>query len=85
MPEIPKHKITTLDPSDENFILGIPEDVGLHDPDWSTHTPDCIKLSHPYDKHTKIVIGKTGISNITDEGVMEHFSFEDPFNVSNDR
>ncbi|XP_034234543.1 transcription initiation factor TFIID subunit 1-like [Thrips palmi] len=82
MPEIPKHKITTIDPSDENFILGIPEDVGHLDSEWST--PDCVKLSHPYDKCTKIVVGKTGISNITDEGPLEHFSFEDPFNVSND-
>lgn len=27
MPKIPKPKILTLDPNDENIILGIPDDV----------------------------------------------------------
>ncbi|KAK3914724.1 Transcription initiation factor TFIID subunit 1 [Frankliniella fusca] len=84
MPEIPKPKLPTLDPNDENVILGVPEDVFDIHQSWSTQqTNSCIKLSHPHVKTSKILIGKTGVKIITEDDHPQ-YSFNDPFNVSND-
>lgn len=83
MPEIPKPRLPTLDPSDDNLILGVPEDVFDAHQSWSTQQSSVIKLSHPRVKSSKIVIGKTGIRIISEDD-EPRYSFEDPFNVSND-
>lgn len=83
MSHIPKPKVPTLDPSDENLVLGIPDD-GDFQQDWASSKPDCVKLPHPYDNNLKIVVGKAGILEISEKDQTPVF-LEDPFNVSNDR
>lgn len=85
MMQIPKPKIPILDPSDENIILGVPDDIDYSQPDWLTPNPSCVKLSHPYNKNFKILVSKTGITKVKEKDVSPPFSHEDPFNVSNDR
>ncbi|XP_072931963.1 transcription initiation factor TFIID subunit 1 [Epargyreus clarus] len=87
MPKIPKPKILTLDPNDENIILGIPDDV---DPSKITRergpTPK-VKIPHPHVKKSKILLGKAGVINVLQEDAPPpppKSPDRDPFNISND-
>ncbi|XP_053607515.1 transcription initiation factor TFIID subunit 1 isoform X2 [Plodia interpunctella] len=87
MPKIPKPKILTLDPNDENIILGIPDDV---DPSKITRasgpTPK-VKIPHPHVKKSKILLGKAGVINVLQEDAPApppKSPDRDPLNISND-
>ncbi|KAH9633342.1 hypothetical protein HF086_004056 [Spodoptera exigua] len=80
MPVVPKPKILTLDPNDENIILGIPDDV---DPSKITR----VKIPHPHVKKSKILLGKAGVINVLQEDAPPpppKSPDRDPFNISND-
>lgn len=86
MDEIPEPPILTLDPNDENIILGIPEDV---DPATlnQDEAPVKVKIPHPHVKKSKILLGKAGvITTIEEESPPPppKSPDKDPFNLSND-
>ncbi|XP_068631569.1 transcription initiation factor TFIID subunit 1 [Battus philenor] len=87
MPTIPKPKILTLDPNDENIILGIPDDV---DPSKITRErgpAPKVKIPHPHVKKSKILLGKAGVINVLQEDAPPpppKSPDRDPFNISND-
>ncbi|CAH0723368.1 unnamed protein product, partial [Brenthis ino] len=87
MPQIPKPKILTLDPNDENIILGIPDDV---DPSKITRErgpAPKVKIPHPHVKKSKILLGKAGVINVLQEDAPPpppKSPDRDPFNISND-
>ncbi|XP_013169257.1 PREDICTED: transcription initiation factor TFIID subunit 1 isoform X1 [Papilio xuthus] len=87
MPAIPKPKILTLDPNDENIILGIPDDV---DPSKITRErgpAPKVKIPHPHVKKSKILLGKAGVINVLQEDAPPpppKSPDRDPFNISND-
>lgn len=88
MTKIPKPKIVTLDPNDENIILGIPEDVDPAQQRANSATPVKVKIPHPHVKNSKILLGKAGIINVMEEdspAPPPKSPDRDPFNVSNDR
>ncbi|KAJ1525331.1 hypothetical protein ONE63_010152 [Megalurothrips usitatus] len=87
MSKIPKPKIVTLDPNDENIILGIPEDVDPAQQRANSATPVKVKIPHPHVKNSKILLGKAGIINVMEEDApapAPKSPDRDPFNVSND-
>lgn len=87
MSKIPKPKIVTLDPNDENIILGIPEDVDPAQQRTNSATPVKVKIPHPHVKNSKILLGKAGIINVMEEDTPApppKSPDRDPFNVSND-
>uniref|UniRef100_T1J1P4 Transcription initiation factor TFIID subunit 1 n=1 Tax=Strigamia maritima TaxID=126957 RepID=T1J1P4_STRMM len=81
MDKIPEPKILTLDPNDENVVLGIPDDP---DPNaQSTDQPNKDKKD-PIRK-SRILLGKAGV--ITEPEAPQppaKMPEKDPFNVSND-
>ncbi|XP_049868741.1 transcription initiation factor TFIID subunit 1 isoform X3 [Pectinophora gossypiella] len=87
MKQIPKPKILTLDPNDENIILGIPDDV---DPSKITRErgpAPKVKIPHPHVKKSKILLGKAGVINVLQEDAPPpppKSPDRDPFNISND-
>ncbi|CAB3224233.1 unnamed protein product [Arctia plantaginis] len=87
MPTVPKPKILTLDPNDENIILGIPDDV---DPSKITRErgpAPKVKIPHPHVKKSKILLGKAGVINVLQEDAPPpppKSPDRDPFNISND-
>lgn len=87
MTKIPKPKILTLDPNDENIILGIPDDV---DPSKITRErgpAPKVKIPHPHVKKSKILLGKAGVINVLQEDAPPpppKSPDRDPFNISND-
>ncbi|XP_030020533.1 transcription initiation factor TFIID subunit 1 isoform X3 [Manduca sexta] len=87
MSKIPKPKILTLDPNDENIILGIPDDV---DPSKITRErgpQPKVKIPHPHVKKSKILLGKAGVINVMQEDAPPpppKSPDRDPFNISND-
>ncbi|XP_047505448.1 transcription initiation factor TFIID subunit 1 [Pieris napi] len=87
MPKIPKPKILTLDPNDENIILGIPDDV---DPSKITRErgpQPKVKIPHPHVKKSKLLLGKAGVINVLQEDAPPpppKSPDRDPFNISND-
>lgn len=87
MSKIPKPKILTLDPNDENIILGIPDDV---DPSKITRErgpAPKVKIPHPHVKKSKILLGKAGVINVLQEDAPPpppKSPDRDPFNISND-
>nr|CAD7591940.1 unnamed protein product [Timema genevievae] len=50
MARIPKPKILTLDPNDENIVLGIPDDVDPAKQRSDSATPAKVKIPHPHVK-----------------------------------
>lgn len=87
MTSIPKPSILTLDPNDENIILGIPDDI---DPSkqiaGQTPMPK-VKIPHPHVKKSKILLGKAGVINVLQEDTpppAPKSPDRDPFNISND-
>ncbi|XP_054274106.1 transcription initiation factor TFIID subunit 1-like [Macrosteles quadrilineatus] len=87
MSNIPKPKILTLDPNDENIILGIPNDIDPAKQRIESTTPVKVKIPHPHVKKSKILLGKAGVINVLEEDTPPpppKSPDRDPFNVSND-
>lgn len=83
-----KPKILTLDPNDENIILGIPDDVDPQKQRADNVTPVKVKIPHPHVKKSKLLLGKAGVINVLEEDTPPppaKSPDHDPFNVSNDR
>jgi len=88
MTRIPKPKILTLDPNDENIILGIPNDVDPAQQRQNNTAPTKTKIPHPHVKKSKILLGKAGVINVMEEDAPApppKSPDRDPFNISNDR
>ncbi|XP_004536590.1 transcription initiation factor TFIID subunit 1 isoform X1 [Ceratitis capitata] len=87
MPKLPKPKVLTLDPNDENIILGIPDDIDPSKISKNTGPPPKIKIPHPHVKKSKILLGKAGVINVLAEDAPPpppKSPDRDPFNISND-
>ncbi|XP_055377436.1 transcription initiation factor TFIID subunit 1 [Condylostylus longicornis] len=87
MPKVPKPKVLTLDPNDENIILGIPDDIDPSKVNKNTGPPPKIKIPHPHVKKSKILLGKAGVINVLAEDTPPpppKSPDRDPFNISND-
>ncbi|XP_033167357.1 transcription initiation factor TFIID subunit 1 isoform X1 [Drosophila mauritiana] len=85
--KVPKPKVLTLDPNDENIILGIPDDIDPSKINKSTGPPPKIKIPHPHVKKSKILLGKAGVINVLAEDTPPpppKSPDRDPFNISND-
>lgn len=88
MCKVPKPKVLTLDPNDENIVLGIPDDIDPSKINKSTVPPPKIKIPHPHVKKSKILLGKAGVINVLAEDTPPpppKSPDRDPFNISNDR
>ena len=88
MAHIPKPKILTLDPNDENIVLGIPDDIDPAKQRSDSVVPVKVKIPHPHVKKSKILLGKAGVINVMEEDTPPpppKSPDRDPFNVSNDR
>lgn len=87
MNKIPKPKILTLDPNDENIVLGIPDDIDpalLHKDNGPQPK---VKIPHPHVKKSKLLLGKAGVINVLEEDTPPpppKSPDRDPFNISND-
>ncbi|XP_015602536.1 transcription initiation factor TFIID subunit 1 isoform X2 [Cephus cinctus] len=87
MKKIPKPKILTLDPNDENIVLGIPDDIDpalLHKENGRQPK---VKIPHPHVKKSKLLLGKAGVINVLEEDTPPpppKSPDRDPFNISND-
>ncbi|CAG9761722.1 unnamed protein product [Ceutorhynchus assimilis] len=87
MKNIPKPSILTLDPNDENIILGIPDDIDPSKQIAGQPTPVKVKIPHPHVKKSKILLGKAGVINVLQEDTPPpppKSPDRDPFNISND-
>lgn len=87
MTKIPKPKVLTLDPNDENIILGIPDDIDPSKVIKNTRPPPKVKIPHPHVKKSKILLGKAGVINVLAEDTPPpppKSPDRDPFNISND-
>lgn len=87
MLRIPKPKVLTLDPNDENIILGIPDDIDPSKVIKNTRPPPKVKIPHPHVKKSKILLGKAGVINVLAEDTPPpppKSPDRDPFNISND-
>lgn len=87
MNDIPEPTVLTLDPNDENIILGIPEDVDPSTLTQGNDAPVKVKIPHPHVKKSKILLGKAGvITTIEEESPPPppKSPDKDPFNISND-
>ncbi|XP_037955889.1 transcription initiation factor TFIID subunit 1 isoform X1 [Teleopsis dalmanni] len=87
MQKMPKPKVLTLDPNDENIILGIPDDIDPSKINKNTGPPPKIKIPHPHVKKSKILLGKAGVINVLAEDTPPpppKSPDRDPFNISND-
>ncbi|XP_025829249.1 transcription initiation factor TFIID subunit 1 [Agrilus planipennis] len=87
MKQIPKPSILTLDPNDENIILGIPDDIDPSKQVAGQATPVKVKIPHPHVKKSKILLGKAGVINVLQEDTPPpppKSPDRDPFNISND-
>lgn len=87
MPRIPKPKVLSLDPNDENIILGIPDDIDPSKIVKNTRPPPKVKIPHPHVKKSKILLGKAGVINVLAEDTPPpppKSPDRDPFNISND-
>lgn len=87
MDKIPKPKMLTLDPNDENIILGIPDDIDPSKIRENTGPQPKVKIPHPHVKKSKILLGKAGVINVLAEDTPPpppKSPDRDPFNISND-
>lgn len=87
MVKIPKPKVLSLDPNDENIILGIPDDIDPSKIVKNTRPPPKVKIPHPHVKKSKILLGKAGVINVLAEDTPPpppKSPDRDPFNISND-
>ena len=77
----------TLDPNDENIILGIPDDVDPSKIRQNCDPQPKVKIHHPHVKKSKILLGKAGVINVLAEDTQPpppKSPNRDPFNISND-
>nr|CAD7459088.1 unnamed protein product [Timema tahoe] len=72
MARIPKPKILTLDPNDENIVLGIPDDVDPAKQRSDSATPAKVKIPHPHVKKSKILLGKAGPQKTNNEQTPDY-------------
>lgn len=88
MEKIPRPKILTLDPNDDNIILGIPDDVDPAKKKRKNVAPVKVKIHHPHVQKSKLLLGKAGVINVLEEDTpmpsLNSPDQLDPFNVSND-
>lgn len=87
MDRIPKPKMLTLDPNDENIILGIPDDVDPSKIRQNLGPQPKVKIPHPHVKKSKVLLGKAGVINVLAEDTPPpppKSPDRDPFNISND-
>ncbi|XP_037910415.1 transcription initiation factor TFIID subunit 1 isoform X2 [Hermetia illucens] len=87
MVKVPRPKVLTLDPNDENIILGIPDDIDPSKVNKNTGPPPKVKIPHPHVKKSKILLGKAGVINVLAEDTPPpppKSPDRDPFNISND-
>ncbi|XP_055631687.1 transcription initiation factor TFIID subunit 1 isoform X2 [Toxorhynchites rutilus septentrionalis] len=85
--KIPKPKVLTLDPNDENIILGIPDDIDPSKIIRNVGPTPKVKIPHPHVKKSKILLGKAGVINVLAEDTPPpppKSPDRDPFNISND-
>lgn len=85
--KIPKPKVLTLDPNDENIILGIPDDIDPSKIIRNTGPTPKVKIPHPHVKKSKILLGKAGVINVLAEDTPPpppKSPDRDPYNISND-
>jgi transcription initiation factor TFIID subunit 1 len=87
MKKIPEPRVLTLDPNDENIVLGIPDDI---DPSTvQKKEPAPIPLKEKKEHHLKksrILLGKAGVIAEQEQEVAPPPTTiqRDPFNISND-
>ena len=86
MEYLPKPKVLSIDPNDDNVVLCIPDDV---DPNAAqgTAAPVKVKIPHPHVKKSKILLGKAGVINVIEEDSpppSPKNDDKDPYNISND-
>ncbi|CAG7727818.1 unnamed protein product [Allacma fusca] len=86
MEYLPKPKVLSIDPNDDNVVLCIPDDV---DPNAAQGTvaPVKVKIPHPHVKKSKILLGKAGVINVIEEDSpppSPKNDDKDPYNISND-
>ncbi len=81
-----KPKLVTLDPNDDNIILGIPDDI-----DPSTLPPDQpvrkVKVIQKHVKKSRMLLNRSGIISVIEEESPPpppKNDDKDPFNISND-
>lgn len=87
MTKVPKPKILTLDPNDENIVLGIPDDIDPSKQLADSVAPVKVKIPHPHVKKSKLLLGKAGVINVLQEDAPlppPKSPDRDPFNISND-
>ncbi|GAB0087540.1 Transcription initiation factor TFIID subunit [Sergentomyia squamirostris] len=87
MDKVLKPKVLTLDPNDENIILGIPDDIDPSKVQKNTGPPPKVKIPHPHVKKSKILLGKAGVINVLQEDTPPpppKSPDRDPYNISND-
>ncbi|XP_060811264.1 transcription initiation factor TFIID subunit 1 isoform X1 [Bombus pascuorum] len=87
MKKIPKPKILTLDPNDENIVLGIPDDIDPALVHKDNGPQPKVKIPHPHVKKSKLLLGKAGVINVLEEDTPPpppKSPDRDPFNISND-
>lgn len=87
MANIPKPKVLTLDPNDENIILCIPDDVDPSKVKRESGPQPKVKIPHPHVKKSKILLGKAGVINVLAEDTPPpppKSPDRDPYNISND-
>lgn len=87
MEKIPRPKMLTLDPNDENIILGIPDDIDPSKIQQNSGPQPKVKIPHPHVKKSKILLGKAGVINVLAEDTPPpppKSPDRDPFNISND-
>ena len=86
--KIPEPKILTLDPNDENIVLGIPDDIDPNaiKPKEVTPIPLKEKKEHHL-KKSRILLGKAGViaePEPESPPPLEEEKDKDPYNISND-
>ena len=85
MKKIPEPRVLTLDPNDENIILGIPDDI---DPtQLQKKEPAPIPLKEKKEHHlrkSRILLGKARVIAEQEAPVVQTTVQKDPWNISND-
>ncbi|XP_077286335.1 TATA-box binding protein associated factor 1 isoform X2 [Arctopsyche grandis] len=87
MKTLPEPKVLTLDPNDENIILGIPDDIDPSKIQQERGPQPKVKIPHPHVKKSKLLLGKAGVINVLQEDAPPpppKSPDRDPFNISND-
>lgn len=87
MKKIPEPRVLTLDPNDENIVLGIPDDIDPSTVQKKEPTPIPLKEKKEHHlKKSRILLGKAGVIAEQEPEVAPPPTTiqRDPFNISND-